>query len=75
MWTDTSENVPKIVLAIRDAITEATHIDSEELSQIQIAKDFVVSSPTFAFDGMLDTLTVLDEVILESSPEQYIITI
>lgn len=75
VWTDTSENVPKTVLAIRDAITEATHIDLEESPQVQIAKNFVVSSPTFAFDGMTDTLTVLDEVILESFPEQYVITI
>ncbi|MEW6588204.1 MAG: hypothetical protein AB1299_03455 [Thermoproteota archaeon] len=75
VWTDTSENVPKPVFAIRDVITGATHIDSEESPQVQIAKDFVVSSPTFAFDGMPDTLTVLDEVILEPFSEQYVITI
>lgn len=75
VWTDTSENVPKTMLAIRDAITGAAHIDSEESPQVQIAKDFVVSSPTFAFDGMPNTLTVLDEVILESFPDQYVITI
>lgn len=75
MWTDTSENVPRPVLAVKDAIIEVMDFDVEESLQVRIAKDFVVLSPTFAFDGMPETLTVLDEVILESFPEQHIVTI
>lgn len=75
-WTDTSENVPKILFSIKDAIIDTVqNIDPEESIQVQIAKDFVVSSPTFTFDGMSETLTVHDEVILESFPEQHVITI
>ncbi|MFN3654938.1 MAG: hypothetical protein ACK4TO_06380 [Candidatus Nitrosotenuis sp.] len=61
VWTDTSENVPKTVLVIRDAITRATHIDSEELSQVQIAKDFVVSSPTL----LLMECQILSECLMK----------
>lgn len=75
MWTDTSENIPRPVLAIKGAIIEAMDFDVEESSQVRIAKDFVMLLPTFAFDVIPETLTVLDEVILESFPEQHIITI
>jgi hypothetical protein len=76
VWTDTSENAPKELHAIKDVITGATQtIDSEESIQVKIAKEFVTSSPTFAFDGMPETITVHDEMILESFPEQHVITI
>jgi hypothetical protein len=74
-WTDASENVPRALFMLRNAITGATHVESEESGQIQLAKNFVVSSPTFAFDGIQETLTILDERVLQSFPEKYIITL
>jgi hypothetical protein len=40
-----------------------------------IAKDFVMTSPTFAFDGIKDSIQVEDVMIRESFPEQYVVTI
>jgi uncharacterized protein YjaZ len=40
-----------------------------------IALDFVRTAPTFAYDGMEETLSVGDIMVLESFPEQYQIEI
>lgn len=75
-WTDTSENVPNELVTLKDAITGASESSGPaDTIQVKIAKDFVMSSPTFLFDGMPETLEVRDAVVLESFPEQYVITI
>ena len=77
-WTDTSENVPNKITAIKDTIIKAAqsaYTQIPDTMQIQIAKDFVTSSPTFAFDGLPQTLAVHDAMVLESFPEQHVITI
>ncbi len=75
-WTDTSENVPNEFITLKDIITSASKGSRPaDTIQVKLAKDFVTSSPTFLFDGMPETLEVQDAVILESFPEQYIITI
>jgi hypothetical protein len=50
-------------------------IDDPDERAIEIAKQFVIEAPTFKFDGILDTITVLDVQILESYPVQYVVTI
>jgi hypothetical protein len=40
-----------------------------------VAQKYIVGSPTFAFDGMLDTLDVEDISVMESYPVQYRIRI
>jgi hypothetical protein len=40
-----------------------------------LAIDFVKNAPTFAFDGMDDSLLVDDVMILESFPVQYVVII
>ncbi|MBI2184947.1 MAG: hypothetical protein HYU39_08325 [Thaumarchaeota archaeon] len=42
---------------------------------VTIAKDFLVQTSTFRFDGIPETLRVADAVTLESFPEQHIVTI
>lgn len=42
---------------------------------VKIAKDFIVQAPTFKFDGIVETLSVVDAVTLESFPVHYIVTI
>jgi len=49
--------------------------DDPQQRAISIAEDFIVQAPTFKFDGILDTLNVVDAVTLEIFPEQHIITI
>ncbi|MEM3089213.1 MAG: hypothetical protein QXY22_01445 [Candidatus Nitrosotenuis sp.] len=47
-------------------------LEDAEIAQVtQIALDFVRSSPTFAFDGMEDTLVVDSVHAMESFPVQY----
>ncbi|MBI4258164.1 MAG: hypothetical protein HY619_04340, partial [Thaumarchaeota archaeon] len=63
-----------------ESIVERARMQTEVPSDpaeraVEIAKDFVVQAPTFKFDGMLETLRVVEAVILESFPEQHIITI
>lgn len=55
---------------------EHTMEENSEASEVlNIALDFVKSSPTFAFDGIEDTLTVESVHVLESYPLQYRITV
>jgi hypothetical protein len=41
----------------------------------EIAKQFIITAPTFKFDGMLETTKVTNEIVRESFPPQYVITI
>lgn len=49
--------------------------DQETLDAIGTALEFVKSSPTFAFDGIEETLEVDSVAVLESFPQQYRIQI
>ena len=53
----------------------ATQEDQERSNAIDVAKNYLVTSPTFAFDGLPDTLDVEHVSIMESSPVQYLIKI
>jgi len=76
VWTDTSENVPEGLSELRDEITTAAQAkEPESAPEVQTAKDFVQMSPTFAFDGIADSMSVESHHILESFPEQHVITI
>ncbi|MFY9301007.1 MAG: hypothetical protein WAO91_07450 [Candidatus Nitrosotenuis sp.] len=73
-WTDTSDGVPGRLRSLIDAITllsENIAIDDQSDPIVDIALDFVRSAPTFAFDGMEETLGVSEIMALESFPEQY----
>ncbi|MGQ0771392.1 MAG: hypothetical protein ACT4NT_01270 [Nitrososphaerota archaeon] len=73
-WTDTSENVPSKLSALKQTIQSIVENDesSDQDAEIaEIAKNFVMSAPTFAFDGMEDTLTIGSISVLESFPVQY----
>jgi hypothetical protein len=73
-WTDTSENVPKKLDFLNGLIVQVSEtIDANDQGMIiaDIALDFVRTAPTFAFDGMEETLSVGDILVLESFPEQY----
>jgi hypothetical protein len=80
-WTDTSENIPQNLMDLKEEIELITGGVPAEPSvgsdfvPVVIAKDFVVTSPTFAFDGIPDTLQVGDVMVLESFPQQYVVTI
>jgi len=41
----------------------------------QIAKEFIVQAPTFKFDGLIETVNIIETRILESFPVQYIVLI
>ena len=74
-WTDTSENVPAILQALQNKVWAIGEMDESSTSDMdditEIAREFVMSSPTFAFDGMEDTLEFGPITALESFPEQY----
>jgi len=79
-WTDTSEIIPENLNALKDVIIKTssdiqTSEPAPDVLQAELAIDFVKSAPTFAFDGMDDSLTVEDVKILESFPVQYVVTI
>ncbi|HXW02211.1 MAG TPA: hypothetical protein VD828_02415, partial [Candidatus Nitrosotenuis sp.] len=79
-WTDTSEVIPENLNALKDVIiTTSNNIQTSDpapdVIQAELAIDFVKNAPTFAFDGVDDSLTVEDVMILESFPVQYVITI
>ncbi|HEX9844983.1 MAG TPA: hypothetical protein VGA92_00800 [Candidatus Nitrosotenuis sp.] len=79
-WTDTSEIIPEKMNALKDVIIKiSSNIQTSEpapdILQAELAIDFVKNAPTFAFDGMGDSLTVEDVMILESFPVQYVVTI
>jgi hypothetical protein len=42
---------------------------------VEIARESLTQAPTFKFDGMPETLQVTDVVVLESFPEQYVVTL
>ncbi len=47
-------------------------VDAKELA-LDVAKKFILASPTFAFDGMKETLSIKLVSIMKSLPEQYVI--
>lgn len=47
-------------------------VDSQEMA-LGVAKKFILSSPTFVFDGMEETLTIKLVSIMKSLPEQYVV--
>ena len=48
-----------------------TQEEQETLKAIDVAKKYTINSPTFAFDGLLETLDVEHVSIMESFPVQY----
>lgn len=74
-WTDTSENVPEKLYEIRDKLqtTILSFLDENWtiIEPVRIARDFVISSPTFVFDGMEETLQVRLNSVVEISPPEY----
>lgn len=79
-WTDTSQDVPEKLYSILDSIQSLSTVlslddDGKGAMEIKLATDFAATTPTFAFDGIQDTLDVVDVKILESFPEQYHITL
>jgi len=80
-WTDTSENTPDALGELHQTIwTMAeenapipTDLIPNEEAITELAREFVLTSPTFAFDGMEDTLEMGTVIVLESFPEQYVL--
>jgi hypothetical protein len=81
-WTDASDGAPEILRQLQNTIwvigeenipmpVDIPIYDEETITEI--AREFVVSSPTFAFDGMEETLEFGPITILESFPEQYVL--
>jgi hypothetical protein len=79
-WTDASDAAPGILRELHQIIWSAGEenipmpVDIpvyDDQTITEIANEFVLSSPTFAFDGMEDTLEFGPITILESFPEQY----
>lgn len=79
-WTDASDTAPSVLRELHQIIWSAGEenipmpVDIsvyDDQTIIEIANEFVLSSPTFAFDGMEDTLEFGPITILESFPEQY----
>lgn len=79
-WTDASDAVPSVLQELHQMIwstgeenipmpVDIPAYDDQTITEI--ANEFVLSSPTFAFDGMEDTLEFGPITILESFPEQY----
>ncbi|MGQ0606626.1 MAG: hypothetical protein ACT4OD_06755 [Candidatus Nitrosotenuis sp.] len=79
-WTDTSDDTPEILKELQTKIwstgeanipipTDIASYDDTEITEI--AREFVLLSPTFAFDGMEDTLEFGPLAVMESFPEQY----
>lgn len=76
-WTDTSENVPEKLYEIREKLqtTVLSFLDENWtiVEPVRVAQDFAVSSPTFVFDGMKETLQVRLNSVVEISPPEYVI--
>jgi hypothetical protein len=73
-WTDTSDGVPERLISLIDAIilfSESIEVDVQSDPIVDIALDFVRFALTFAFDGMEETLSIGEVMVLESFPEQY----
>ena len=60
-----------------DELTETTlNPTNSQLQDAQeIALEWLKNAPTFSFDGINGSMTIIDSVIAESYPEQYFITI
>lgn len=83
-WTDASDATPNILQELHQIIWSAGEENTpipvdipayDDQTIIEIANEFVLSSPTFAFDGMEDTLEFGPITILESFPEQYMLDV
>lgn len=86
-WTDTSKNVPKKLILlqkeIESIIAGVYHNTSKpglvhgnlETIPVTIARNFTIISPTFKFDGIEETLKVVNVVSKEINPPQYVINI
>jgi len=48
---------------------------SEADATVELALEFVKNSPTFLFDGMSETVKIVDTIIMESYPVQYVVII
>ena len=75
-WTDTSENVPSKLDTLKQTIQSIAESDDGNLLEpdaeiAEIARNFVMSAPTFAFDGMEDTISIGSIMAMESFPVQY----
>ncbi len=70
---DIQSQIENIILRARN-ITK-TPTTAEQQQAANTSKDFIIHAPTFKFDGMNETLHVIDTKILESFPEQYVTTI
>jgi hypothetical protein len=55
------------------AYDPGNEIVSDDEAAVQIAKEFILNAPTYAFDGIDGTLQVLETMALESWPVQYIV--
>lgn len=69
---DIQSQIESIILKARNITTTP---GTAEQQAINIAKDFIIHAPTFKFDGMNETLRVIDTKIRESFPEQYVTTL
>jgi hypothetical protein len=58
-------------LYVQTSTVMAQTMEDELLPEVETAVDFVMSGPTFAFDGIVDSLEVDSVMIMESLPPQY----
>ncbi|MEM3143631.1 MAG: hypothetical protein QXG67_03400 [Candidatus Nitrosotenuis sp.] len=58
-------------LYVQTSTVVAQTMEDELLPEVETAVDFVMSGPTFAFDGIIDSLEVDSVMIMESFPPQY----
>ncbi len=72
---DIQSQIESIILKARNASSSATKPNAAQQQAADIAKDFIINAPTFKFDGINETLRVVDTLILESFPEQYVTTL
>jgi len=68
-----------LALALTAMSLNAARPIGDELSEtdaaIELALEFVRNSPTYLFDGIYETVKVVDTIIMESYPVQYVIII
>jgi len=76
-WTDASD-APKSLSELSQALMASDQpakptggLPTIDVYMTNIAREFVMQSPTFAFDGMQDTLEFGPVAIMESDPIQY----
>ena len=82
-WTDTSENIPQKALKkinslqnkLENVVLNFLHENSDEVLPVKIAHDFIISSPTFAFDGIEQTLKAEVSAVIDESMPQYVINV